>query len=158
MKVTRIITQELDLEIIEATLLTIEEVKQLLPNRLRTYNNWWWLRSPGYYYNCVANVLEDGYVNLIGNYVGIENLTVRPALIISNLESSDFRIGDTFEFGNREFEVISTDRAFCLTDIGQYAFSKDWESDDANVYEKSDVKKYVDRWFEKVKETEQKYR
>ena len=53
MKVTRIITQELDLEITEATLLTIEEARKL-PKRLRRYDEWWWLKSPGLCSNYVA--------------------------------------------------------------------------------------------------------
>lgn len=30
-------------------------------------------------------------------------------------------------------------------------FRKDWKAKDANVYEVSDIKKFVDEWFEKVR-------
>lgn len=141
----------LGLEVSGATLLTREEVKQL-PKRLREYGKWWWLKSPGNYYNYAANVFEEGYVNRFGNYVDIKNLAVRPALIISNLEVSNLNIGDTFKFGDKEFEIIFDDKALCLSDIGQCAFRKNWVASDAYDYEKSDVKKYVDNWFEKATE------
>jgi len=150
MKVTRVITKELELnlKITEATLLTIEEAEQL-PEKLKNYNRYWWLRSHGYTYNFAANVIYGGSVSSVGSLVSCYNYAVRPALIISNLKSSCFRIGDTFKFGNKDFEIISNDRAFCLGDIGYSLFREDWRADDANNYEKSDVKKFIDEWFEK---------
>ena len=155
MKVTRIITQELDLEITEATLLTIEEARKL-PKRLRTYDGtndeWWWLKSPGLCPNHVTFVDSDSFVNSFGDYAYVDNI-VRPVLIISNFDSSNLQIGDTFEFGNEKFEVISNGKAFCLGYINYMEFRKDPDAPDANDYEKSDIKKYIDDWFEKVKET-----
>ena len=152
MKVTRIITQELDLEITEATLLTIEEARKL-PGRLRRYDEWWWLKSPGLCSNYVAFVDNGGFVNSFGDYAFVDNI-VRPVLIISNFESTDLKIGDTFEFGGEQFEIISDGKAFCLGDIVYKEFREDPDAPDANDYEKSDVKKYIDDWFEKVKEAE----
>ena len=154
MKVTKIITQELDLEITEATLLTIEEARKL-PEWLRRYDEWWWLKSPGCNSNYVTFVDDDGFVNSFGDYAFVDNI-VRPVLIISNFDSSNLQIGDTFEFGDEKFEVISNDKAFCLGDIDYMEFRKDPDAPDANDYEKSDVKKYIDVWFEKA--TEQQYR
>ena len=140
MKVEKIIksTIEYDIDILGATLLTVDEAEQL-PGRLRAYDEFWWVRSSGRRSSRIANA----------------RYTVRPVLIISNLESSNFQIGDTLKFGDREFEIISDDKAFCLTDIGTTWFREDSEADDANDYEKSDVKKYVDNWFKKVKETKE---
>lgn len=150
MKVKKIITSitELDLDITGATLLTIKEAEKL-PKRLRKYNElrWWWLRSPGYYYRHVAVVDIDGSIYDYGSYVSCDRIAVRPVLTISNFKSSDLKIGDIFEFGGKQFEIISNDKAFCLTAIGEYAFRNDWEAQDADDYEKSDVKQFIDKWF-----------
>lgn len=144
-KVTvRCTIKESDLDVLEATLLTKEEAKQL-PERLRKYDNWWWLKSPSRYsdgaiYVSASGGMSDGGVFYVGK--------VRPALKISNLESSGLKVGDKFEFGGQEFEIISDNKAFCLNDIGECAFRQELR---INVYETSNIKKYVDDWFEKSK-------
>ncbi len=135
------------LKIEGATLLSVDEAKKLLSIKDREYSNWWWLRSPGYSQDCAAIVLYDGSVSYSGNYVNYGDFCVRPALKL-NLESSGFKIEDTFSFGGKTFKIISDDLAFCLEDIGTHCFRKDWKAPDANVYEVSDVKRFVDAWFE----------
>lgn len=156
MKVKKIFisTTELELNITEATLLTIDEAK-LLPERLKAYRNWW-LKTPGSYSCYAAYVDYNGFIHSHGGYIRNNLNVVRPALIISNLESSEFKFGDRFEFGGKEFEIVFDYLAFCLTDIGQCAFKKDWNADDKNNYEQSDVKQFINEWFEKakVRETE----
>ena len=154
MKVKKIVTIDTDIEIIGATLLSTEEAEKL-PERLRKYSNWWWLRSKGYGSHATY-VDRGGSVNYHGDAVIYGNNCVRPALKISNLESANFKIGDTFEFGGKQFEVISNDMAFCKNDIGVYVFRVnynvygyivDYDAPDANDYEISNVKKFVDDWF-----------
>lgn len=147
MKVKKKITtyEEIELDITGATLLTTEEAK-VLRDRLRTYHDWWWLRSPDYHSVKAAIAYKDGY-----GVVSDDDVAVRPILEIYNLESSNLKIGDRFEFGEKEFEVISNNKAFCTSDIGHHCFRTDWETSDTNDYEKSDVKKFIDEWFEKAK-------
>lgn len=147
MKVKKIITQDEELDITEATLLTTEEA-EMLPHRLRNYKNQWWLRSPGYSQNFVAYVSSGGPIIYGGLYVCYSEVAVRPALKIRNLESSNLTIGDTFVFHNKRFEVIDAETAFCLEDIDTHRFCPNRQSND---YETSDVKKYVDDWFNGVK-------
>lgn len=136
---------------LSARLLTTKEAETLLSEEDRKYNNWWWLRSPGNLQDYAANVYIDGSVDDFGNYVGFANFCVRPALII-NLKFSDYTIGDTFTFDDKPFKIISDELAFCLEDIGQCCFRKDDNASDANDYEKSDVKKFVDQWFKEAKQ------
>ena len=136
-----------ELEITEATLLSVEEAKAL-PQHLKKYEDWWWLRSPGYAQCCAANVNYDGSVRYGGDYVNDDSDCVRPAL---KLKSSNLHIGDRFTFGGVEFEVISDNLAFCTSDIGRCAFRRKWGVKDANLYEASDVKRYVDEWFNNAK-------
>lgn len=155
MKVKKIVrkTEETELDIICSTLLSINEVEKV-PLKLRVYDEWWWLRSPGHYQDCASTVRDVGSPYFVGYFVCSDDVCVRPALKISNLGSSGLEIGDVFVFGGKEFEIISEDIAFCLSDIGNHCFRYDFRADNANDYEASDVKRYVDEWFEKAKNEE----
>ena len=133
------------------TLLSVEEAKNLLTQEQRKckYNNkpcWWWLRSPGSYQYDAAAVSSVGSVNYFGRTVDYDDVCVRPALILSNLKSSNLKSGDKFKFGGYTFTVISEEYALCDEAIAEMAFRKDRKAKDANVYEKSDVKKFLDNW------------
>lgn len=143
MEVLKNVKIKTELEITEATLLSVEEAKAL-PQHLKSYKDYWWLRSPGYLHNLAASVGRDGSVYHGGSLVINGGSYVRPAL---KLRSSNLHIGDRFEFGNAKFEVVSDSLAFCTDDIGRCAFRKDWKVGSANVYEASDIKKFVDKWF-----------
>ena len=145
--IKRIIAEESELEITGATLLTVEEAKKL-PRRLRMYSRWWWLKTRGYL-SCNATLVSQvGYINECGSDISFDG-AIRPALKISYLESSGLKIGDTFEFDGKQFEIISDDKAFCLQDIGECYFNHfvEGELGDFNDYEKSYIKNYVDDWF-----------
>ena len=140
------------------TLLSADEAENLLTKEQRKckYNNkpcWWWLRSPGRHQNFAAYVNYDGSVYYYGSCVNYDSDCVRPALILSNLKSSNLKsieelgVGEHFEFGGYTFTVISNKLALCDEAIAEMAFRKDYEAKDANVYEKSDVKKFLDNWF-----------
>ena len=105
-------TREEELDITGATLLSIDEANKI-PSRLRIYDVWWWLRSPGNYSNCAAFVDLQGSVNLSGDFVDIEVDAVRPALLLKNLKSSNLKIGDVFIFNDQKFEIVSDRMAFC---------------------------------------------
>ena len=146
MEVLKNIQIKAKLEITGSTLLSVEEA-EALPQHLRPYKDWWWLRSPGYTQSTAALVRNFGGVFVFGLSVNHDNDAARPALKIRNLESSDFKVGDKFEFGGAEFEIVSDNLAFCTGDIGRCAFRKDREAEDANIYEASDIKKFVDEWY-----------
>ncbi len=147
MKVTAEIKvkKELEIQTKGITILSSEEYEEL-ESRIPPLNDNWWLRSPGYFDIHVATVMDDGHVNVIGCYVGSAYPNVRPALI---LESSNLQIGDNFKFGNHTFTVFSEKYALCDDSIGKHCFRKDWKAKDANDYEKSDVKRYIEDWYEK---------
>lgn len=148
------ITKVDEFKVIGATLLSIEEAEKL-PQHLRVYPCWWWLRSPGTHQDYAARVNYDGSICYYGNYVNDINFCVRPAL---KLKSSNLEIGDKFEIGGIEFEVISDNLAFCMRDIGRCAFREDWEAQDANAYETSDVRQFVEEWFKSAVQNRNKVR
>lgn len=149
MKVNKIIksTVEEELKITGATLLSIEEVEKYLTINERVYCHWWWLRSPGHDIDYTAIVSFGGGVYYYGYYVHNRYVCVRPALQIKNLKSSNLKIGDIFKINDFEFKIISENLAWMYKqDIGCYAFNEDYEK--GNNYETSDVKNFVDNWYE----------
>ena len=153
MKVGKIITEEQTLDISGATLLSAEEAEKY-NNRIKRINYAWWLRSPGTHGKYAACVFgESGYVYDNGDFVS-GTLGVRPALIV-NLKSSNFEIGDRFDFANYTWTIISGEYALCDDIVGECVFREDWKEKGANVYEASDVKKYGDDWFEGSIESEE---
>ena len=89
MKVNATITRNIntELDILEATLLSVEETGTLLTKKERKYNCWWWLRSPGDAQDDAVSVLSDGSVFYDGSDVSLSIGCIRPALKI-NLKSS----------------------------------------------------------------------
>ena len=147
MLVEKLVFKNEQLDIKGATLLLKEEATSFLTRKERAYSDWWWLRSLGDYQSFAAYVGDDGGVNEYGYVVSYDGVCVRPALIIK-LESSDFKVGDIFKFGNKEFKILTPTLAWMhKDDIGRCAFREDWEADNASNYETSDVKKFVDDWF-----------
>ena len=134
-----------------ATLLSKGEARQL-SKKDRAVEDWWWLREfPNIGKGLAGIVIYDGTFNYIEVDDSI-NVCVRPALILSNLEDSDYTVGDKFRFAGELFTIISDRYALCDCCIDKVVeFRKDVDAEDANDYEKSDAKKFVDSWFNKHK-------
>lgn len=138
------VTKSIDCDIFGATLLTTEEAKQLPQEILTTVADNWWLRSPGISNENAACVFgKHGYVHPYGDCADKE-FGVRPAI---TFVSSDLEVGDKFITFGYEWTVVFPNKALCDDVIGYSAFRKDWQMPDANDYEKSDIKKYIDSWF-----------
>ena len=72
---------------------------------------------------------------------------------LSNLESSDLKIGDTITFGDYDFTIISDKYALCDDIIEKYVFrDRKWDAKDSNNYEASEVKEFVNDWYEETLE------
>lgn len=146
MEADRIITikEKVDLDIQQITLLLADEVSSLSESVLAT-ESWWWLRSPGNNPSRVACVDNDGSVFTYGCNVNY-GYGVRPALRINKLKHLGFNVGDKIEVGDESWTVISEDLALCDRIVGASAFRWASTAPDANVYEKSDIKMWLDQW------------
>ena len=149
MLASKIITflEPVDLDVVEVTLLSAEEYatnKDIIPPT----NKWWWLRSPGtlrfnaVYVRCDGNV-GDRNVNHVGGYI-------RPALRIRNLKSSNIPTGSKFKLAECTWTVLLDDLALCDEEIDETCFREHLYTEDANIYEKSDIKKYLEKWAKEV--------
>lgn len=151
MKITKQITieKEIDVQISEITLLSKEEYS-FAEEVIRPIDGWWWLRSPGYSQDNAALVRYAG--SLSSTYVGNDSGCVRPALRIRNPKSSNLKVGDKLQVAGYVWTIVlgTADKfvALCDDSIGTIAFRYDWKADDANDFEKSDVKRYLNEWAE----------
>ena len=145
MKVEKqIITHKtVDISIKEITLLSIEEFEQYR-NNIPSLDARWWFRSPGYDSYRAAGIYIDGSVYHRGDYVNLDNRVVRPVIVIQL--DSNLQIGDKIELVGYTWTMIAKNMALCDKGVGQTYFRKDSEASDANVYEKSDVKKWLKAW------------
>ena len=139
-------TKDIELDVLGITLLSVEEAEQV-PEGTRAIRGRWWLRSPGYDdYNAAC---VDGYGDVcdLGYIVNYYEPGVRPALIV-NLDSSNLSIMDKIETAGHRWTVITDSLILCDDIVGFTAFRADWQANDANVYEASDVKKWLEKWWE----------
>lgn len=142
----QVITHEpMDITIDEITLLSVEEYERC-KEHIPAVNDWWWLRSPGYYGYYAAYVTIDGSVlNL--NWVNYDNVSVRPVVVLRlNHKYANLQIGDKLDFAGHVWTMIADNMALCDEGVGYTCFRADWQAPDANDYEKSDVKKWLERW------------
>lgn len=148
MKANKLITtaQEFGIKITGITLLSKEEYEE---NRdIIPAVNWWWLRSPGSIQDDAAYVCCYG--SLYNYNVNYGSGCVRPALYVWNPQSSDLNRGDKFELAGYSWTMLSNDLALCNETVGQTCFRRDWRAEDANVYDKSDIKQWLHDWAEKT--------
>lgn len=134
---------ERQIEIDKITLLSVDEYKA---NRYLISNipSWWWLRTPG------TNIDYPGVEQIINGWTFAGYVShiegVRPVLRIKNPESAFLKIGVKFRLADYTWTMLGDGLALCDDIIGECAFRKDWKATDANDYEKSDVKKYLEQW------------
>ena len=149
----RLVREKTHLDIQGITLLSIEEYKKH-KQHIKPASCVWWLRSPGARSECAACVVIDGSVNGRGEYVN-SRYAVRPALQVGNLESANLKVGDSFCVFGYEWTVISKGLALCDEALEEHAFCEDWRTRGANGYEKSDVKRFLEEWFDEQRKAEE---
>ena len=145
MKAEKIITSPVNIEITEVTLLSIEEYEACFDS-IPMIDDWWWLRSPGFYSGLAAGVDSDGSVRSGGRYVNRGGSAVRPAFRIRNLKSSDLQIKDRLVLAGYTWTIIADNLALCDSPVDYTCFRMDYKANDANDYEASDIKKWLADW------------
>lgn len=148
MKVKKEITKHIDVDVMVdgITLLSVEEYEKHKRD-IPSMSSSWWLRSRGIFDFDAALVTGYDAVYCCGYNVTDHELVVRPALKI-NPESSNLQIGDKILFRGYRWTVISAEYVLCDEGVTQMVFRRDWRADDANVWEASDVKKWLEEWLE----------
>ena len=160
------------------TLLSLSEFRKYKENiSPPKFGEWWWLKSPGKHRGTAAIVNDEGEATDYGPYVDYMN-DIRPVLVLKEPgkykvgeKLALFRWGsghgisyggDTVNIYKKESDtykwtVISDKLALCDEVTGHTPFCKDryrlFEHipepyRKLDIYEQSDIKKELDRWFE----------
>ena len=124
------------------TLLTTEEADQL-PLYIAACGGSWWLRSPGWFSNYAANVDYNGDVDSAGTSLDFDEIAIRPVLLCDPVE---LPLGHVVKLFGEEWLYIGDGKLLARKPIGRCAFNK--SSEKGNVYEGSDIEKYVNDWLE----------
>lgn len=129
-------------------LLSGEEVERYLPckeDRIRKMKGksvWWWLRSPGIYWDFAMSVDRYGAVDWDGNDVDDCDNAVCPALYL-NLESLNQLPRDKkvyIRFGNQEWQMLDENTGLLLS---KKAICSHKFDDKTNNYEESAIRKFL---------------
>lgn len=123
-------------------LLNFNEYKGLI-GKIPFTDSYWWLNTPN------NKPYEVGYINTAGalEYQGVSNhFGVRPALICELAEG--VKQGDKLQIAGHNWTVISDTLIHCDEVIGHTPFREDFFAEDANNYETSDIKQWVDNWYQ----------
>ncbi len=135
--------QEIDLDIVRVTILSEEEYEHS-KHVIQPIYEWWWLRSPGIIRRNAGCVLYNG--SLLHTSVDRDSGCVRPALQVLNLQPLNLKISDKIDLAGYTWTVISENLILCDSPVGKTAFRNNWQADNANIYEASDLKKWVKKW------------
>lgn len=128
------------------TLLSIEEYEEHR-DAIPPVDRWWWLRSPGCIKSFTAYAGYNGCIYGHGIDVTMSGGSVRPALRLDP-ESVAPQLREKLRFGGRTWTYIGGGLAIADEPFCQMAFRKNWDAVNANDYEASDVKAYLDAWLE----------
>ena len=134
-------------KVLGVRLLTKEEYLQ---NRdcIGSRKPWFWLQDKcGEQSDLVAAVYIG---DVVGFYEVDYKFGVVPGLV---LEKSTLPVGSKLEYGLHSFTVLPKGLAVCDKALLRMAFREDWKADDAGVYERSDVEKWLKRWYGKFGDT-----
>jgi len=145
-------------EVIEETKMPIQYVKNvtllsikgviLFPRQVRTYGGWWWLRSPGVSQTQASGVNAFGTIDPFGDDVDDDSVCVRPALIIDPIPSY-LKSGDIIKIFGKEWVFYNGGALLMDGTLIKMSFNKTPQK--GNDYETSDIKKYLDHWFDQSK-------
>ena len=131
-------------DVVSMDLLSIEEAEEL-PESIRKYGGWWWLRSPGYISEGAASVRVGGDVSDSGYHVFLGGF-VRPALYIKEFDDLYPDVGDVVFLANRYWAYIGNNKALLVSPpLGKMPFNKDVEK--GNNYGTSDIKRILNTMF-----------
>lgn len=144
-KKTIVNTQEYDIQINGITLLSDEEYEAAKKHIKPIYLDWW-LRTPGDYSDIYAK--DVGWNNSISHTGApvFNDEGVRPALKI-NLNDTNLKINDSFEFSDYTWTVISDNYALCDNTLCLMPFKHNAKESNENNYEESDVKEFIESWL-----------
>lgn len=120
-----------------------EECRDFVP---KTPGMTWWLSTTSFIHEFYCGFVQDDnpYYLSPSDYRG-----VRPALIYETISDKKLRKTEKINAADYSWTVIADGLALCDEFIGATYFRKDVTAEDYYRYDKSDVKKWLEKWFDK---------
>ena len=134
-------TKEVEFDIAEVTILSVDEASRLKPEQLQT-GDYWWLRQQNPDPNWVFAVDPHGNIerSTQKRYNG-----VRPVMKLTNIKG--LVCGDKFVAGLEHWTMLSDDLALCDREVGKCFFRASGGAYKTGTwYEKSDLKRWLENW------------
>jgi len=132
-------------DILRADLLTKEDLSRV-PLSIKQYRKNWWVNIPDEN-NPLKVKVREGNGFAVSTKTVNRFFAVRPVLRIDASKSRYIKRGDVFTFGGKRFYFAYGALAFCLEDIGDFAFNLHMRASTAQDYNNSDIKQWIDNWF-----------
>ena len=150
MEATKVIYERFPIDVKEITLLTLAKYKAYKERVPRSFDGAWWLRTPAKKpkYAKKPHMCVVDYKALVDTRPIDESCGVRPAMVF---EADRIAVGDSFELFDWGWTVIADGLAICNQVVYNCAFQGVWNEVDADCYETSLVKWYLDRWLADAK-------
>lgn len=124
-----------------ATLLSREEYLGNM-DIISTKLLWFWLRDGSKKEFDLASAVY--YRDILGFYEVESAFNVVPALY---LKDSNLSLGTKITYAGESFTVLRNNTAICDRPVIKMAFREDYWSEDANNYDYSDVRGWLESWF-----------
>lgn len=162
MKIDKITnTQQMDIEILEVTLLSTEEYKAN-KNLIPALSDAWWLRS-AHVFKPITDLTKNGdkvvqvvirepetdnmSMDIVNSHNAIQTNPVHYVNCIRPvLKVKESIYGMKFNILGYTWTGLNNGLILCDGSVMEMVFRKDWRAEDCNQYDKSDVKVWLDRW------------
>ena len=150
MEARKVVYERFPIDVKEITLLTLAEYEAYKEYIPRSFDGAWWLRTPAKKpkYAKKPHMCLVDYKALVDTRPIAESCGVRPAMVF---EADQIEVGDNFELLDRGWTVIADGLAICDQVVYHSEFQGVWNEADADCYETSRVKNYLDRWLADAK-------
>lgn len=164
MKVNKLITQELDIQIDGVTLLSVDEYEAVkVSSGVNPLPEDWFLMPHDKRLPLAVGLFYDEYENRPVRYVEypFERAEIRPVLIFSGCP--ELKQGDRFVLFGKAWTVIFEGKALCQESIGScfYRDMEDCEDGDPSrnyfLYENSNIEAILEGWLWSVSEITQTF-
>lgn len=141
--------KESEVEIVEAFLPEYNDIFYHTPARMFDKDSDAWTSTPCDKKDMAILCITDS--NRCMHRVTTNVMCVHPYRPMLYIHSAPEDVGRVFEFGGREFEIVSENYAFCTTDIGKgvYAYPNNGEPKVFD-YDSSIAKVVIDMWFKRA--------
>ncbi len=142
-------------DVLEITLLSTLEAREIPQSILESPACCWWLRTPGVHPTYAATVCYFGNVLTRGHEVTLPNYGVRPALRVSPETVRGMSVGDKASCAGRQWIYGGKDLLLLAGEpLAAMPFHRDKDAyehmSEEEKYLRSDIRRFIRDWFDRA--------